>query len=285
MRRRDFLQKTAFTALGAPVLAGAEGRAAAPAALPTPRAARPSQAPAGKKRNVLITSAHSRLAQAMADALAADCQIRLTAVADVRTSHPFTRCDLGHGAATTEPVRGMDAIVHVAEPLPGAGEAERIDHRTRCTYNLLRAAVQEGVTRVVYLSSLAMMTAYDPEFEVSEDWRPLPHSEATGLSDYLGEFTCREFARQGRLRVVVLRLGRVVRAEAVAGKPFDPLWVDERDVAQAVGLVLVARDNDPRPGHDRWSVFHIGHDSPRARFSVAKAKRLLGYKPQFNWSP
>jgi hypothetical protein len=75
----------------------------------------------------------------------------------------------------------------------------------------------------------------------------------------------------------VLRLGKVVQAEEVAGQPVDPLWVDERDVAQAVKAALTAEV-------PRWAIFHIGADSPQARFSVATAKRMLNYTAVYNFS-
>jgi nucleoside-diphosphate-sugar epimerase len=180
-------------------------------------------------------------------------------------------------------VRGLDAIVHVAQPPPTATEAEKIDYRTRCTYNLLKAAARERVRRLIYLSSLRMMTGYDEQFEVAEDWRPLPTPEPDSISHFLGEFVCREFAREGKLDVIILRLGTVVRAEAVSGKRFDPLWVDERDMIQAVSLALnrLCKENASSPGF--WSVLHILSQSPHVPFSVIKAKRLLGYKPRFNW--
>jgi hypothetical protein len=103
------------------------------------------------------------------------------------------------------------------------------------------------------------------------------------LSDYLCEFTCREFAHEGKIPVIVLRLGKVVRAEEVVDKVFDPLWVDERDVAQAVSLSLSVKlaDNSNKVG--RWAVFHIQSNSPLARFSSARANGALGYNPQFSW--
>ena len=34
-------------------------------------------------------------------------------------------------------------------------------------------------------------------------------------------------------------------------------------------------------GLNAWQVFHIQPDSPRARFSVRRAKQALGYQPRF----
>lgn len=281
MKRRDFLQTAGFLSLGS---AGALGRApgaaeAGQAQAPAAAQARPAT-PLTKNR-VLITSAHSRLAQAIAAALAGRYPIRLTAPAAVPGGYEFTQSDLDDDGATRALVRGVEGIVHAADPPPGAGGEMTLDWRTRSTYNLFLAAAQEGVRRVIHLSSLALMTAYDEDFDVAEGWRPRPGPQPEGLSHYLGECIAREFAHQKRLRIAVLRLGKVVRPEEVAGKPFDPLWVAEDDVVQAVSLALERPGTSDAEGW--WSVYHIASGSPRARFSIAAAQRGLGYRPKFHW--
>lgn len=225
--------------------------------------------------NLLITSAAAPIARSLAETLRGEHSLRLTERVPVAGITDFALSPLGPDLSTNLLVRGMDAIVHVAEPLPTDGELQQIDYLTRCTYNLCLAAAAEGVKRLVYLSTLDLMTAYDPNYLVTERWKSKPPTHAPTLAKHLGEFTCREFAREHKLAVVVLRLGKVVRTETVAGQPVDPLWVDERDVAQAVELALTAE-------LPRWAIFHIGADSPQARFSVAAAKRALNYAPHYN---
>jgi nucleoside-diphosphate-sugar epimerase len=164
----------------------------------------------------------------------------------------------------------------VAEPLPDDHELQQIDYLTRCTYNLCVAAVTEGVKRLIYLSSLDLMTQYDENFTVSERWRPRPATAAPVLAKHLGERVCREFAREHKLNVAVLRLGKVVRLEGVADTAFDPLWVEVRDVAQAVQRAL-ATDTG------RWAIFHLQSGAPQARFSIATSRRVLGYAPEHNF--
>jgi nucleoside-diphosphate-sugar epimerase len=130
---------------------------------------------------------------------------------------------------------------------------------------------------VVLLSTLELMTAYDPSYTVSETWLPLPSHTPSVLSKHLGEYTSREFAREGKNQIVVLRLGKVVRADDVKGQPPDPVWVDERDVVHAVSRALATTRLTS------WQIFHIGQAGPRARFSVRRAQTALGYKPQFQW--
>lgn len=274
LSRRSFLAGSGIGAAGLVGGVSAQGAQAAP----------DLEASGGESdaQSVLITSGETLLARAIAERLSRRYRVRLTAQEDVQTDFPVTKSALEADESTTALVRGTDAVVHVARPaIPDEGTAA-IDLRTRLTYNLLQAAAETGVRRVVYLSSLELLTDYDEQFDVTEDWRPRPGSDPRLLSHYLGEFTCREFAREGRLSVVVLRLGTVVRAEELAGRPFDPLWVDQRDAVEAVWLALAALEGDASRKLGPWSVFHIQSDSPRARFSVDKAKKLLGYKPQFN---
>lgn len=226
---------------------------------------------------LLLTSAASPLATAIAEPLRAEHAIRLTERTALPGRTDFVLSPLGPDLSTNLLVRGMDAVIHVAEPLPTDNALQQIDYLTRCTYNLCLAAAAEGVKRLIYISTLDLMTAYDPNYRVNERWKPQPSPEAPILAKHLGEYTCREFAREHKLMVVVLRVGKLVRAENVAGQAIDPLWVDERDVAQAVKAALTAEV-------PRWAIFHIGADSPQARFSVATAKQVLKYAPHYTFA-
>ncbi|MCX6044707.1 MAG: hypothetical protein NT075_06295 [Chloroflexi bacterium] len=225
---------------------------------------------------ILITSAAAPLAQQLATALRPEHEIRLTERTFVPNLPNLAVSPLHHDLSTNLLVREIDALVHVAEPLPTDNEIEQIDYLTRCTYNLYLAAVAEGVKRVVFLSTLDLMTPYAEDYTVGERWRPLPTTATTVLTKHLGEFVSCEFAREHKLDVIVLRLGKVVHAETVANQPFDPLWVDERDVAQAVNRALTT---DAK----LLSTFHIQSASPNARFSIASAKNVLGYAPVYDF--
>ncbi len=228
------------------------------------------------RKAVLIGSAEGSLKQAIASDLSRVYQVRAASRAAVRVIASAR----DSAAMTRTLVRGLDAIVLMPDSSGLSGLSERIDECTRTTYALLQAATQESVRHVVYLSSLAMMVGYNEAFQVDEDWPPIP-GDSFGLVAHLGEYVCREFSREGRLNASVLRLGTVIRAEDIAGQPFDPLWVDQRDVARAVSLVLAAQLAVGGPRLGAWSIFHVLSGSPRARFSIERAKRVLGYQPQF----
>lgn len=278
MKRRNFLQAAGVIgATGSGALAGENPPGGETSQAPETRQNQPGQ------KRVLVTSADSPLGQAVAAALGGRYRVHLTSSLDVPTAQPFMRSDLGHDESTNALVQGTDAIVHIATPPPDADQYGQIDHRARCTYNLLMAAAEERIETVVYLSSLEMFKGYDEDYEVTEDWQPLLSSQPAALADYLGEFTCREFAHESRLRVVVLRLGTVVREDEVQGKPFDPLWVEQRDVVQAIASTLHVSLDDTELAGRRWTILHIGSGSPDARFTSQRAAELIGYQPQFNW--
>jgi len=230
--------------------------------------------------NLLLTSAASSLTQQLANGLRANHTgnhtIRLTERVPVAGLAHVAVSPLGPDFSTNLLVRGIDAIVHVAEPLPEDTDLQRIDYLTRCTYNLCMAAAAEGVKRLIYLNTLEVMAAYDPTYLVGEFWRPRPTTAAPLLAKHLGEATCREFAREVKVEVVSLRLGNVLQDADDVGAEAHPMWLDARDALQAVELALT------KPLSRRWSLFHIQHQAENARFPIFYAEQELGFVPQFN---
>lgn len=183
---------------------------------------------------ILITSAASSLGQRLAELLATEHSLRLTERAMTRSEHEFVLCDLGHDASTNLLVRGMDAIVHVDAPPAGSDVGGQIDQSTRCTYNLLLAAAAEGVKRVIYLSTLELMAPY-AGYLYEPHWRPLPTTTPPTLNKFLGESTCKEFAREGKTAVTVLRVA------------------EDAGPAQIVAAVTAALTGEP----SNWQIVHV----------------------------
>ena len=266
MQRRTFLKSSAAVAG-----AGASTSVAAS-----------DDATSAEIRRVLITSAEHPLATVLADHLSVSYEILVTGLEEQGSKHPFQQCDLGHEEPTDKLVEGIDAIVHLGEPLPNSDMHQQIDHLTRRTYNLLLAAANAGVRNAVYLSTLELVAAYDPKFVVDERWQPRPGLTGSSLPKHLGEYTCREFARIGKLPIVTLRLGKVVPSSEMSEGTFDPMWVAEEDVAQAVRLALEKRFDDTGSSVSRWSVLHVSSGSTKARFGSNRANRVLGYEPAYS---
>jgi uronate dehydrogenase len=206
---------------------------------------------------VLITSAASQLPQVLARSLSSIHEVRLTDTQQASSDLELVRSDLGHTAPTNELVRDVDAIIHSGGMDPAASASDQLDFQMRCTYNLLRAAVEEGVPRFIYLSSLRLMDGYDQDLAVTERWKPLPTTDLPVLCYHLGEFVCREFAREGKISVVLLRLGDIT-AETSPDPTPAALYLD--DAVDAVEKALTAALSG-------WlDIFHIQSAVPGARY-------------------
>jgi uronate dehydrogenase len=270
MKRREFLQQTGAAVAGS----------AAALAVTSSRSGRAAER-AAAARTVLVTSAETEFARQVAAALTDRHPVRLTGAQPVATDLPFTACELDAGEATQQLVRDVASIVHVGPAAAPDAERSLVDVWPRRTYHFLQAAVAAGVRRVVYLSSLQLVDGYEPAYLVDEDFCPLAPPGRGLLPLHLGEFCCREFARTGRLQVVVLRLGQVVDPQSVPLHAADAGWVDLRDAIQAVRLALETDTISDGRGIDTWSVFHIVSRADDPRFPISRAQRILGYEPKF----
>ena len=221
---------------------------------------------------LLLTTARNRLVQHLSQALAVRHRVVLTDTRPVRSRHAFVPCNLNHDAETRLLVEGMDAIIWSGWTDPSEDVSLRLDRQTRCLYNLLRAASEAGVPRVVQLSSLAVMDRYPADLRVTERWLPWPAEEPPTLAYRLGEIVCREFAREGKLQVVCLRLGSILWKTEHSRSD----GVTAQDAVEAVGRSLTAE----LPG---YSVFHIQSEVPGQRYGTERAQRTLGFES--TWRP
>ena len=217
---------------------------------------------------VLVTGAASNLGRIVAEGLAERHEVMSADSSD----------GLGHDTSTNDLVRGVDAIVHSVGSDTEADVSDRLDTAMRRTYNLLHAAVEEGVPRIVLLSSLGLLGKYDESMAVTETWSSTPTTEMEVLCHHLSEFVCREFARGGRISVVCLRLGDLVPDSDESGSTSA---IYAADTVHAVSRALVfdlpigRTTGVPLP----WTVLHVQSALPNQRFLTGNARDKLGFAP------
>lgn len=181
---------------------------------------------------------------------------------------------------------GVDAVVHLAV-LTGSDHYRQPEPAFRAnvlgTYNVLEAARQSSVKKIVLMSEAAVHVPGPPDHIVAAD-APLQTSSGDDhlydLTKRLQETIAHDYAQTYGLPVVVLRPGHIVDGRAGVdprGRPLAEVtylrggWVCRYDVAQAVAQALTY-DADP------YAVFHIiGSESARQRFAVAQAEQALGF--------
>ena len=220
---------------------------------------------------IAITGAAGFLGRALVKDLGVDHEIRAM---DLVAGSGVERGDVLVGDDMEKLCQGMEAVIHLASArwdgglLVAENEACVLDTRLKGTYNLLEAAGEAGIERVIQVSDLCVFSGYDEEIIVSEDFAPLPDSSAWQQSVYLSELIGREFARLHPGLVLTLRLGQVVDArELPRDARFEWAWLGLRDAVAAVrrGLEIDGYDGLPH-----WGLYDLAADVPDSRFSLLK---------------
>lgn len=211
---------------------------------------------------------------------------RLDAVAAAAVasgSAPVVACpcdllDAASLAATLSLHCPVDVVAHLAAEPPGDGPRRGVN--TQGTHNVLDAARQAGVGRVVFTSTMSVFDFLDPNLPLplDESHPPAPR-DAYGAEKLIAEQLCRAASAES-LPVPVLRLAAVFgpgkRGGAVynflraalegrhidipANRRVDLLWVED-----AAAAVVRALDPQVVP-----AVYHIGSGAALALANVAR---------------
>ncbi len=216
-------------------------------------------------------------------------------------------------------IHGIDAVVHLAAiPAPGLfPNALTFTNNVVSTYNIFEAARRVGVKNIVWASSetvLGLPFETPPPYVPVDEAYPARPETAYSLSKYLGEQMAEQFCRwDPTTKIIGLRFSNIMEPHDYARFPdFEKnvrsrkwnLWgyIDARDAAQSIRKSLEAsltgahafiianaetvmtRSNDELlnevfPGVPRKG--DVGESD--TLLAIGKAKRMLGYEPQFSW--
>ena len=245
------------------------------------------------------------------DTAATPPDVRLDLTDYGQTAEALTAVDDRYGS--------VDAVVHLAAiPAPGlTTNAATFRNNATATYNVFAAARAAGVKNVVWASSETVLglpfTTPPPYIPVDEEYAPRPESTYS-LVKTLEEEMAAQFCRwDPALKMIGLRFSNVMDPadyEAFPSYDADPrarswnLWgyIDARDGAQAVRKAL----DSPTPGREIFIIANADTVMSRSSASLAaevfpgvpvtkelgehetmlsidKARRLLGYEPEFSW--
>jgi nucleoside-diphosphate-sugar epimerase len=221
--------------------------------------------------------------------------------------------------AVDDRYQGVDAVVHLAAiPAPGmTTNAATFKNNVPSTYNIFAAARLAGIKNVVWASSETVLgLPFDtppPYVPVDEEYAGRPESTYS-LGKLLDETMAAQFCRwDPALKIIGLRFSNVMEPHDYDRFPsFDDdarsrswnLWsyIDARDGAQAVRKALEYN----KPGFEVFIIANadtvmirpneellaeIYPNVPRKKefgpnetlLSIDKARRILGYDPQFSW--
>lgn len=230
----------------------------------------------------------------------------------------FLKADLTELGQVIEVLNGYDAVIHLAAiPAPGI-QTEEVTFRnnTLSTFNIFSAAATLGLQRVVWASSETTLgLPFDrvkPVYAPIDEEHPLNPESSYALSKVLSEEMARQFNRWSGIPIIGLRFSNIMEPhdyERFASFQADAklrkwnLWgyVDARDVAQscrvsleaaitgAEAFIIAAADTVmERANRELMAEVFPGVElkpvgDNDTLLSIDKARRLLGYKPEFSW--
>ena len=223
---------------------------------------------------ILLTGANHALARALLASLPKDQPIRAVDVAfDAPIPAADTRTgDLRDQAFVDAIVDGVETVIHLS-PIAAKfeNESDVLDHATRGTYQLIKAAAERG-SRVILGSTLDLFAPLWDRYRVDETWRAQPSTELPVLCAYLAEVATREVVRVTRTPAICLRFGTLVDS-ALA----DPRHLHVDDAVAAVQRALSA-------DVDGWRIFHIAAGDNAAAPLARAADEPLNFAPQHLFS-
>ncbi len=214
-----------------------------------------------------------------------------------------------------------EGVCHLAaNPAPsGQARVDVFDNNIRSTYNVMQAAGDVGVSRLIYASSeMATGLLTDGKvptripFDESERY---PSPNAYALSKYLSEPIGDSMAlRYPNTAFIGFRINNVIppdRYDMLEGRRREPAtgmgnfwsYIDARDVGTAyraalegtssgneVFLIAAADTSAELPLRELMATYYDGydsfdpeHDDFASAFSCAKMERFFGWKPTYSW--
>ena len=248
---------------------------------------------------VLITGAAGRLGTRLTKTLTASHDLVLGDLKHLDDPR-FVPLDITDLAAVRAAVAGCDAVAHlVIQDWPSCSPREMLHYGVPALkahaiglHQVLHAALEAGVRRFVYTSSVSAVDGLPAGTRVDSDTRHYSNS-MYGLTKGFGEDLCRQFHHAYGLSLAVLRLGTVFAPEgdgAWIGNAYHPdpsqcpspgtatsrVHVD--DVTRAITLALEA----PGPG---YALVHVVGADSGDRWDLEAARRLFGWQPRYAFGP
>ena len=241
---------------------------------------------------IAVTGGAGRVARALVPMLIADgYDVRTLDISPVDTRGRWEHIagDLRDLETVRHVVSGADVVLHtgaIGGDIPG--QADRVlSTNVQGTWNVLIAAIEAGVPRVVHFSSVAALGCFGgmaPAVRLPiEDTYPKHPPHAYGLSKHLGEELCRSFTLDHGIVTISLRAALItgpswyarwrVEPGAADGALWHNYWayVDERDVCSATLRAMHA----PNITHDRFLLAAADTCSPRTTEELV-AERFPG---------
>lgn len=274
---------------------------------------------------VVCTGGSGRLGTYVTDDLRGRCDLT---VLDVKpTTAPgvkYVNVNIFDHAALTRAFAGQDAVVHLAAiPNPRTAPADvTFNTNVQGTWNVLQAAEDAGVKRVVVASSDAALglhynpPGYGPQYMPIDENHPLRPVEFYSLSKEVTESICRCYSNRGKVEVLAIRPTHIVfppeypelvargadvqnyhiwmyvspedvaqgfrRALEVAKAPFQAFFISAADGLNTRPTLDMLRERYGKLPEIRRPE-HFQRNPLASVLDITRAREVLGFEPTSDW--
>lgn len=232
---------------------------------------------------LVITGALGNLGAKLSNALVSDHELRRI---DLRTVGDCIASDIAEYDPTWAALfEGADTVLHFAgdsQPTASWNSVSRAN--IMGTSNVLRAAREHKVRRVVFASTNQVMAGYRfLEGPVSSSMPPTPLNPYA-VSKLFGEEAGRAYAAETGRSFIALRIGNIMPAENVphAGMGIglwgQQMWLSNRDFLDGVRAAISAPDV-------HFAIVNLMSRNPGMRWDLTETERVLGFRPHDGFTP
>lgn len=233
------------------------------------------------RRRILITGARGSIGRCLTAGLRDRYNLRLHNRSPETEPPGFEHvtAEIHDYGAVRAMMNGVDTVVHLAaNPSPSGAWDSVLNDNIIGTRNILEAAREAGVRRVVFASSNHAMGMYDRDGQ----WpiyttMPVRPDSLYGASKVIGEVLGRYYYDAFGLSVINLRIGWYT--EDVAYRKGDPIlramWLGPRDAVNVhIGAIETAIP---------FGIYYAVSANPDRRWDITNTMIDLGYRPVDRW--
>ena len=236
-------------------------------------------------KRMLITGSSGYIGKAFIDTFGSTYSLRLFGRTCPQGDHEFVQGNVKNIDDVIKASSGVDTILHLAAvttDTKGINDSAYFETNTLGTLNVLKAAVENKVKKIVYASSVCAVGFREAPELIKETSRCEPSDGMYGYSKYLSERLCEFYAKKYDLKIICLRFAMILPQHkfvvpARAYMPYSMGVVHIDDVIQALNLAV---ENETI----NYGVYHVAADSPYSKFDIKKARRELSFNPKHDFS-
>lgn len=228
-------------------------------------------------KNVLLLGASGLIAPHIIPGLEQQYNLRLADIKPHPDGKPTLTVDVTQYDQVLEAARGMDAILNFTVNRPHHTLSFHVN--TLGAHHVMKAAAELGIRKVVHTGPAMVLGWYDADFDIPE----APHAPSTDyylLTKHLSYNIVETYARVHKIHTVCYLFTQLgpKPAAPVKKQSINPFYITYDDLVHACQLGL-----DLPEVRDYYQLFNLHSYPAPGKYTLEKAERLLGYRPQADW--